>query len=371
MSIFNSGNFSKPFNVSQPELNSSDRTANLKSKAIYSSAVNLAKSGGVLTKRNGSKFMGPVQTTSKYMVSASSYDDLLHVTKGKYLLTPVPTSNLSTSFSPANGDVYYGNFTITDYYSDRINVTALGYPTVALTPTPDQYEYPNQLVKSTLPTTTAPIVFNANNITIDPEYRLFYTGGTCGMRNYFKNVRVDPSVDVTWSTVIGVGSEIISSRPYNEQQAQRIIAHQVQSLRGFQYPVRINLNFENCDSKPSITPVAPDAPVIYLNSISGTGPYDVTISWLHGFDGGSPISTGPTPVTDTIWGYTIYASTGFIQSIAPSPCLNTYTVNNVPSGTQIWVTASNCVPKESWPGGALQVKCTRLTSASSNQIVVP
>lgn len=369
MSIFNSGNFSKPFNVSQPELNSSDRTANLKSKTMYASAVNLAKSGGVFTKRNGSQFMGPVQTTSTFMTSASSYADLLHVTKGKYLLTPVPTSNLSISFSPANGDVYYGNFTITDYYSDNIPVTALGYPTVALTPTPDHYEYPNQVVKSTNPTTT-PSGFNTNNITIDPEFRLFYTGGTCNTRNYFKNVRVDPSVDVTWSTVIGVGSEVVSSRPYNEQQAQRIIAHQVQSLRGFQYPVRLNLNLENCDSKPSITPVAPDAPVIYLNSISGSGPYTVTFSWLHGFDGGSPISTVATPVTDPIWGYTVYTSAGFVQSIPPSPCLNTYKVN-VTSGTQIWVTASNCVPKESWPGGALQVKCTRLTSASSNKIVVP
>ena len=58
MSIFNSGNFSKPFNVSQPQLNSSDRTAHLKSKTKYAAAVNLAKNGGVLAKKNGSTW-GP------------------------------------------------------------------------------------------------------------------------------------------------------------------------------------------------------------------------------------------------------------------------------------------------------------------------
>jgi hypothetical protein len=353
MSIFNGGNFSKPFNVSQPELNSSDRTANLKSKTIYSAAVNLAKNGGVLTKTNGSQFVGPVQTTSTFMTSASSYADLLHVSKGKYLLTPPPSSDLATLFSPANGDVYYGNFTITDYYADNLAVTALGYPTVTWASIPGQYAYPNQLVKTPNPT---PNAFNSSNIVVDPEYRLFYGQGTCSTRTYFKNVRVDPSVDVTW-TADGIGGEVFSSRPYNEQQAQRIIAHQMQNLRGFQYPVRINLNLENCESRPSITPVAPDAPVIYLESISGTGPYTVTITWLHGFDGGSPIST-----------YTLH--NGGSIPIPLKPCLNTWT-GTVSAGTQIWVTASNCVPKERWSGGTIIQKCTTLTSVPSNTITVP
>jgi hypothetical protein len=364
MSIFNSGNFAKPYNVPQPQLNSSDRTAHLKSKTKYASAVNLAKNGGTLVKTDGSKYVGTVQTTSSALTSASSYADLLDVTKGKYLLTPPPSSNLTTAFQPSTGDVYYGNFTVTDYADANIPVTVLGFPTVTANPmpTPNTYVYPNRLVSLVNPNSalTTSAVFNAGNIVVDPERRLFYAGGTCGARSYFKNVRIDPSIDVHWSNLAVVGGEVVSSRPYNEQQAQRIIAYQSQSLRGFQYPARVHFDLDNCGSKPSITPVAPDAPVIYASSISGTGPYTVTISWLQGFDGGSPI-----------WCYTIYTSAvGFIDVIAPQPCLNSYTFT-VTTPTEIWITASNCVPKDRWNPTIYPVEtCTVLTSGPSNRIQV-
>jgi len=196
MSIFNSGNFSKPFNVSQPQLNSSDRTAHLKSKTKYAAAVNLAKNGGVLAKKNGSTYVGPVQTTTAVLTSTASYADLLDVTKGKYLLTPPPSSNLTASFQPTTGDVFYGNFTVTDY--SKVPVTMLGYPAVNTAAVPNTYVYPTQLVKTEpadISDGTTPEEFNYANIVVDPEYRLFYDDNTCGMRDYFKNVRIDPSVD--------------------------------------------------------------------------------------------------------------------------------------------------------------------------------
>ena len=352
MSIFNSGNFAKPYNVPQPQLNSSDRTAQLKSKTKYAAAVNLAKNGGTLTKMDGSKHVGTVQTTSSALTSASSYADLLDVTKGKYLLTPPPSSDLTTSFQPSTGDVYYGNFTVSNYADADIPVTVLGLPTVNLTSKPYAYMHPNQLVYSTNPATTgllAPIV-------VDPEYRMFYSGGTCSTRSYFKHVRIDPSIEVSWSAD-AAGGEVVSSRPHNEQQAQRIIAHQAQSLRGFQFPTRVHFDLDNCESKPSITPVAPDAPVIYVESISGTDPFTVTIAWLHGFDGGSPITT-----------YTVYRDDGpphnasvppHNASVPPQPCLNTYQLTDVRANADIWITASNCVPKE---------PCRTLTSGPSNRV---
>jgi hypothetical protein len=376
MSIFNSGNFFNPFNVSQPQLNSSDRTAYLKSKTKYAAAVNLAKNGGVLTKRDGSKYVGTVQTTSTAMTSASSYADLLDVTKGKYLLTPPPSSNLSTSFHPTTGDVFYGNFTVTNYTNADVPYTMLGIPTVISSAT---YKYPNQLVSSGTAATAATVGnnrFNTANIVVDPELRLFYQKGRCNRRTYFQNVRIDPSIDVSWfnlGEVIGSETPVFSSRPYNEEQAQRIIAHQAQSLRGFQYPTRVHLDLDNCESKPSITPVAPDAPVIYVSSQSGN---TITISWLYGFDGGSPITSGPPnppgPAPTPVWGYTIYTSTGFIASIAPQPCLNSYTLT-VASGTEIWITASNCVPKDTWRKGGSTVEpthCTTLTSGPSNRVMI-
>ena len=349
MSIFNNGNFAKPFSVSQPQLNSSDRTANLRSKTKYEAAVNLAKNGGVLTKQDGSKYVGPVHTTSATMTSADSYSDLLDVTKGKYLLTPPPSSNLDTSFSPASGDVFYGSFTVTDYAEAKIPVTMLGLPEVAT----NKYVYPNQLVASS----TAPPPFNNTSIVVDPEYRLFYGKRTCGMRDYFKNVRIDPSADVRW-TADGV---VYSSRPYNQQQAQRIIAHEAQRLRGFQYPTRVHLDLDNCESKPSITPVAPDAPVIYISSQTLTSDepelFTVTVAWPHGFDGGSPITQ-----------YTVYTSTGDSHTVDPQPCLNSYTLYNIALTTQIWVTATNCIPQSSWASSAPAPHCTPMTSPHSNPV---
>ena len=64
MSIFNTNNNAKPYTVSQPQLNSSDRTAQLKAKTKYAAAVNLAKNGGVLVKRDGSKYIGTEHTNS-------------------------------------------------------------------------------------------------------------------------------------------------------------------------------------------------------------------------------------------------------------------------------------------------------------------
>jgi hypothetical protein len=250
----------------------------------------------------------------------------------------------------------------------------LGIPTVIAS---SEYGYPNQLVSSTTSTIAGNNRFNTANIVVDPELRLFYKQGACNNRTYFQNVRIDPSVNVSWFNLGFYGTPTYSSRAYNEQQAQRIIAHQSQRLRGFQYPTRVHLDLENCASKPSITPVAPDAPVIYVSSQAGN---TITISWLQGFDGGSPITSGPpnppgqvTP-PDPLWGYTIYTSTaGFIASIAPQPCLNSYTLTVAPGTTEIWITASNCVPKDSWPSGVSfpePAHCSTLTSIPSNRVTV-
>jgi hypothetical protein len=374
MSIFSA----RAFTVSQPKLNSSDRTAYLKAKTKYAAAVNLAKNGGVLTKGDGSKYVGTVHTSSTALISTASYADLLDVTKGKYLLTPPPSSNLYETFSPETGDVYYGNFSITKYREAGVLVTMLGTPAVTESLI-NVYNYntPNQLVVSG----TQPPPFSNTSIVVDPEYRLFYGSESCGSRGYFKNVYIDPSADVTWLTqfpMLGSPIKYASSRPYNEQQAQRIVANQAQSLRGFQFPTRVHFDLDNCGSKPSIKPVAPDAPVICITSqtpSTSPGSYDVTISWLHNFDGGSPITT-EAPITPEPWGYTIYVElNGTITStsIAPQPCLNNYVLPDVAPGTEIWVTASNCVSLSNWEVMGFfptvpPKKCTTLTSVPSNRV---
>ena len=355
MSIFNSANHDKSFNGPQPQLNSSDRTAYLKSKTKYAAAVNLAKNGGVLTKTNGARYVGTVQTTRTGLTSASSYSDYMDVAKGKYLLTPPPSSNLATSFQPSSADVYYGNFTVTNYDKAEVYLTMLGYPlkTQGL-----QAYYPNLLVQESDSTPSAPTpnMFNQDNIVVDPQFQLFYDVNACGSRNYFKNVTIDPTLDLTFTLEL---EEVYSLRPEIEQQAQRIIKGEAQRLRGFQFPTRIHFDLDNCDSKASITPVAPDAPVISVSSITPAGPFTVTIAWLHGFDGGSPITA-----------YTVYVDGAAVATLEPQPCRNTHTLTDVGSGSSIWVTASNCVPKEVW-NQTTEPSCTTLTSARSNVLVMP
>jgi hypothetical protein len=192
--------YGNPFNLAYPQLNSSDRTANLKSKTNYAAAVNLAKNGGVLTKRNGSKYAGSVHTTSTAVTSADSYADLLDVTKGKYLPVP-PPPNPQIVVSPwANtsnglGEIYLGGFMVTNYATAKVPVTIMGLLL-------NGEKTLNKL------STTATIV-------VDPNLNLFY--GLCNTRNYLKNVQLDPSIS------------------YNQQQA-----------RGFHYPARVNLNPVDC-----------------------------------------------------------------------------------------------------------------------------
>ena len=195
---------------------------------------------------------------------------------------------------------------------------------------------------------------------------MFYRKGTCGERTYFQNVFINAEIDLQFPE----NDAIISSRPYNQAQAQQIIANQAQSLRGFRFPARVHFDLENCESKPSIIPVAPDAPVIFISSQTED---TVTITWLHGFDGGSPITSQEGPGGNPIWGYTIYSGTlagGFI-SIAPKPCVNSFTLTVLP-GDDIWVTASNCVPNTQirWESLFYITVCTPLTSGESNHVVI-
>ena len=398
MSISGRGDFfNRAYNVSQPKLNSSDRIANLKAKTKFANAVNLAKNGGVLTKGDGSKYTGTVRTSSTAVISAASYADLLAVTKGKYLLTPPPSSNLIANFFPENGEIFYGNYSSTRYDEANIPVTILGKPGVQYNYDDDlyTYTYPNQLVVANA---TAVHPYNNISIIVDPEFRLFYGENTCGNRGYFKNVFIDPTVDLRWTKADGnedYAINIASSRAYNQEQAQRILANQAQSLRGFKYPTPVYLVLDNCDSKPSITPVAPNAPVIQIiKKIPGEATftnYIVTISWLHLFDGGSPITSEPEPpnifgYSNPIWGYTIWLQTPddtepFLQaSIPPRACVNEYTITagdgsyGYPVGTDIWITASSRVPKSNWtlnifdplPDNGL----ITLTSAQSNHVKI-
>ena len=89
--------FQKP----TPDIDSSDRTQQLRSKTIYAGTVNLAQH---LVKGNNSlykTYTGPyevvTQAGNSNLIASRSYDDLLSITKGKVLLNQLPlTPSLGT-----------------------------------------------------------------------------------------------------------------------------------------------------------------------------------------------------------------------------------------------------------------------------------
>lgn len=107
--------FQKP----TPDIDSSDRTQQLRSKTVYASTVNLAIT---LSDRNNSRYKtynGPytvsqqAQAVNSNLVASRSYDDLLSITKGKVLLNRLPLTPTTQAYYQKNfasGQMYEGNY---------------------------------------------------------------------------------------------------------------------------------------------------------------------------------------------------------------------------------------------------------------------
>lgn len=105
--------FQKP----TPDIDSSDRTQQLRSKTVYASTVNLAQT---LASGNNSLYKtynGPYKIENQAGISkltaSRTYDDLLSITKGKVLLNQPPLTALTQTYYQenfANGQMYEGNY---------------------------------------------------------------------------------------------------------------------------------------------------------------------------------------------------------------------------------------------------------------------
>jgi hypothetical protein len=91
--------FQKP----TPDLSSSDRTNQLRSKTVYAGTVELSKT---LEKNNNryQTYNGPFEIAKKNvytdatLVASASYKDLLDITKGKVLLNQLPLTDLTYTY---------------------------------------------------------------------------------------------------------------------------------------------------------------------------------------------------------------------------------------------------------------------------------
>lgn len=215
--------FQKP----TPDIDSSDRTQQLRAKTIYAGTVDLAQT---LAKGNNSlykTYTGPYevvkQAGNSNLIASRSYDDLLSITKGKVLLNQLPLTSLTQNYYQKNfakGQMYEGNYNQFDpsfnFYDSSCNNSVLVYDIGSTGFTgPASYDTNGGFIGVTGPTGT-----NDNNkrIFVDPNH-CFYS---------------DPCLlDASYTRFVNpVLSGLTGSGPFN---AQQIIS--ADQYRGFSYPM--------------------------------------------------------------------------------------------------------------------------------------
>ena len=108
----------RPFEIPQQNLSSNDRIQNLKAKTLYSQCVDVSKRNNgssieIKKSRKGKNtvnYEGPISFENNCLTSANSYENLLLVSKGKYLTTPPPINLVRST-----GALWYAQFAFTDY----------------------------------------------------------------------------------------------------------------------------------------------------------------------------------------------------------------------------------------------------------------
>lgn len=219
--------FQKP----TPDIDSSDRTQQLRSKTIYAGTVNLAQH---LVKGNNSLYKtynGPYEIASQAgnskLIASRTYDDLLSITKGKVLLNQLPFTPLTQNYYQKNfakGQMYEGNynrfappFDPSNNCIDAVLVYDIGTTGFA---GPVSYDTNGGFIGTTGPSGTTGTNGSDNNkrIFIDPKH-CFYS---------------DPCLlDVSYTRFVSpVLSGLTGSGPFN---AQQIISSD--QYRGFSYPM--------------------------------------------------------------------------------------------------------------------------------------
>ena len=251
--------FQKP----TPDIDSSDRTQQLRSKTIYAGTVNLAQH---LVKGNNSlykTYTGPyevvTQAGNSNLVASRSYDDLLSITKGKVLLNQLPLNANSQDYYQKNfakGQMYEGNYNqfVPEFdISNKCKNSVLVYDIGSTGFTgPSSYETNGGYIGVTGPTGSTGSS-NNRRIFIDPNH-CFYS---------------DPCLlDASYTRFVSpVLSGLTGSGPFN---AQQIISSD--QYRGFSYPMS-NFNL-TCNQKLPNQEVGPlfCPPVNELNVLDTTFP---------------------------------------------------------------------------------------------------
>ena len=268
-----------------PDLSSSERTQQLRSKTVYSGTVNLANtiSGGGNNRYK--TYNGPYEVVNENgnstLVASQSYDDLLSITKGKVLLNQLPLNSSTRAYYQknfANGEMYVGVFNQFDpsfNFVGKCNSSVMVYD-ISANGFTGSYES-GGFIGITGPSDTAP---NNRHIFIDPDH--CYYSDPCLLNASYTRF-VAPELAGLTGTGQNVAQQIISSDQY----------------RGFSYPMpNFNLTcvqqLQNQSSGPLFCP-----PVYQRNTLTTTfDPSMYKVTYLN--------SNGTSTSGPKVDGFTIY-----------------------------------------------------------------
>ena len=194
--------FQKP----TPDLSSSERTNQLRSKIIYSGTVNLSSALTTPGSNRYKTYNGPFEIVndngSGSLVASASYKDLLDITKGKVLLNQLPLTSLTANYYEknfGNGEMYVGNYQQFDgsFFSggggtgpgptdceDSVLVYDISTPGFT---GPGPSSYPENSIGVTEATDPN---FSNQDIFIDPKH-CYYSDPCASSASYMKFVDVD------------------------------------------------------------------------------------------------------------------------------------------------------------------------------------
>ncbi len=273
--------FQKP----TPDIDSSDRTQQLRSKTVYAGTVNLAQH---LVKGNNSLYKtynGPyeivTQAGNSNLIASRSYDDLLSITKGKVLLNQLPLNSASRDYYQQNfakGQIYEGNYNRFDpsfnFYDSSCNHSVLVYDISNNGFTgPSSYETNGGYIGATGPGPTGTSAYN-KHIFVDPDH-CYYS---------------DPCLlDASYTRFVSPG--LTGDAGPAQFTAQQII--NADQYRGFSYPMP-NFNLTCVQEMP-----------------------DQSIG---------PLFCPPTLIIAVIWEYTNSPPTDLVNNITPTYNTSAFTI---------------------------------------------
>ena len=188
--------FQKP----TPDISSSERTNQLRSKTIYAGTVELSTALNIPGSTRYKTYNGPFEIVndngSGSLVASSSYKDLLDITKGKVLLNQLPLTSLTAGYYKknfGNGEMYVGNYQEFNgsFFSGEVSPTGCTGSVLVYDITTTGFTGRHSYTENSIGNTGATgMADSSEHIFIDPKH-CYYSEQCASSASYMKFVDID------------------------------------------------------------------------------------------------------------------------------------------------------------------------------------